>query len=83
MKTIIEEQETKVRMINDVIKMNPKKEALTIEKLKTFRGFEQKNEAELKEYLHQIHQMAVIVAGHIRQQHGKVIAFHNDIKQAA
>ena len=83
MKKIKSETETKEQVIDEVIKMNPKKEPLTIEKLKTFKGFEQMNDEELKEYLHHIHQMAVIVVEHLRTQNNEVIESDNQNKLAA
>jgi hypothetical protein len=83
MQAILGNKKTSNEIINDVIKMNPTKEPLTVEKLKTFKGFEQMNDEELKEYLHHIHQIAVIVVEHLRQQNGEVIEFDNQNKLAA
>ena len=83
MKKLKSETETKEQVIDEIIKMNPKKEPLTIEKLKTFKGFEQMNDEELKEYLQHIHQMAVIVAEHLTEQSGTELALDNQNKLAA
>ncbi|MFM2226513.1 MAG: hypothetical protein RJA07_2715 [Bacteroidota bacterium] len=78
-----ERRETKAELIESIIKMNPKKESLTTEKLKMFKGFEDNTEEELQEYVQAIHQMAVIIAEHLSHQNGKVIELDNQNKLAA